>query len=254
MIVHIFGKIMKLYSTLDRLIYWVIKMSKKKIILVSLLIILLAFPFFYRKGMILDYIGLHLENPFTKKVEIPFTYEDIDQNYNDIPDPLDIVISARKEVKNRTKYESNYYAGGYPPNDEGVCTDVIWRALLGANIVLKDVMDEDIAANTELYPRVEGKPDPNIDFRRVPNQYVFFERFAEALTTELIPGDVENLMEWQPGDIVVFLDGYHHVGIVSDKRAKDGTPYLIHNNPPFASEVKLSSFKTPIAGHYRWKY
>lgn len=38
------------------------KMSKKKIILVSLIIVILAFPFFYRKGMIFDCIGLHSED------------------------------------------------------------------------------------------------------------------------------------------------------------------------------------------------
>jgi uncharacterized protein len=210
--------------------------------------------FTYRDGLFFNTIGVDVENPFVKRVVVPSTYSEIDDNHNGIPDPLDIVQSARKEVEHRTKYESNYYSGGFPPDGEGVCTDVIWRGFLGANINLKDVMDLDIKENTDLYPRVNGKPDPNIDFRRVPNQNVYFKRFTESLTTELIPGDIENLKEWQPGDIVVFLDGYHHVGIVSDKRAKDGTPYLINNNPPFAAEVKLTSFKTPIAAHYRWKY
>lgn len=229
-------------------------MSRKAQILSFLIIACVAFILFFRKGIVLDYVGIHIENPFRKPVTIPDTYVQVDNNHNDIPDPLDIVIAAREEVKNRTKYESNYHAGGYPPDDEGVCTDVIWRGLLGANILLKDAMDQDIAGSAHSYPRVNGKPDPNIDFRRVPNQYVFLERTAESLTTDLIPGDIDNLKEWQPGDIVVFLDGYHHIGIVSDRRAKDGTPYFIHNNPPFAAEVKLTSFRTPIAGHFRWKY
>jgi uncharacterized protein len=209
---------------------------------------------FYRKGLLLHTLGIHMDNPFAKRVVVPVTYNMMDRNQNGIADPIDVVQSARKEVEQRTKYESNYYSGGFPPDNEGVCTDVIWRGLLGADIPLKELMDVDISRNTDLYSRVAGKPDPNIDFRRVPNQNVYFQRFADALTTELIPGDVENLKEWQPGDIVVFLDGYHHIGIVSDKRAKDGTPYLIHNNPPFAAEVKLTSFSTPIAAHYRWKY
>ncbi|MBD8070099.1 DUF1287 domain-containing protein [Bacillus sp. PS06] len=215
---------------------------------------MILFILFYKNGILLDSIGIHLSNPFTPKVTIEDNYSTTDRNNNGIPDPIDIVTTARKEVEQKTTYKSAYYAGGYPPNDEGVCTDVIWRGLLGADINLKDVMDEDISSHTKLYPRVGGSPDPNIDFRRVPNQFVYFQRFTESLTTELIPGDVENLKEWQPGDIVFFLDGYHHVGIVSDKRAKDGTPYFIHNNPPFAAEVKLSSFKTPIAGHFRWNY
>lgn len=36
-------------------------------------------------------------------------------------------------------------------------------------------IDADIAENTGLYPRAQGTPDPNIDFRRVPNLRVFFE-------------------------------------------------------------------------------
>ncbi|WP_442599861.1 DUF1287 domain-containing protein [Neobacillus sp. D3-1R] len=229
-------------------------MRKRKLIVPAIILVLASTIIFFRDGLILNIIGLEFENPFVKKVIVPLTYSDIDRNRNGIADPIDIVQTARKEVKQRTKYESNYYQGGYPPEDEGVCTDVIWRGLMGADINLKEIMDLDIKDHIDLYPRVNGNPDPNIDFRRVPNQFVYFERFAESLTTELIPGDIENLTEWQPGDIVVFLDGYHHVGIVSDKRAKDGTPYLINNNPPYAAEVKLSSFKTPIAGHYRWKY
>lgn len=231
------------------------KMLKKWLVSISILsIALLSFVYFFKGGIILDSLGVHMERLFVHTVNVPEEYSMVDRNGNGIADPLDIVYTARKEVEQRTHYKSAYYAGGYPPNDEGVCTDVIWRGLLGADIILKDLMDEDISQHTELYPRVNGKPDPNIDFRRVPNQYVFFERHAESLTTELIPGDIGNLKEWQPGDIVLFLEGYHHVGIVSDKRAKDGTPYIIHNNRPFAAEVKLSSFATPIAGHYRWNY
>nr|WP_239582738.1 DUF1287 domain-containing protein [Bacillus tianshenii] len=219
------------------------------------LIGILSFLFFFRDGLILDHIGIHVGNPFSRTVEVPSDFSKKDNNGNDTPDPLDIVQTARGEVERRTSYKSTYYDGGYPPEEEGVCTDVIWRGFHGADINLKDLMDKDIAQNVKLYPRVEGNPDPNIDFRRVPNQDVFFKRFAESLTTELIPHDVENLKSWQPGDIVVFLGGeYDHVGIVSDRRAKDGTPYIIHNTYPFAAEVKLSSYQSPITGHYRWKY
>ncbi|WP_216827544.1 DUF1287 domain-containing protein [Alkalihalobacterium elongatum] len=231
------------------------KYFKRLFLSISLLTVaLLSFVYFFKGGIILDSLGIHLERFSIQSVNVPEEYSPVDRNKNGIPDPLDIVLTARKEVEQRTHYKSTYYAGGYPPNDEGVCTDVIWRGLLGVDIILKDLMDVDIANNADLYPRVGGKPDPNIDFRRVSNQNVYFERHAESLTTELIPGDIENLKEWQPGDIVVFLEGFHHVGIVSDKRAKDGTPYLIHNNRPFAAEVKLTSFSTPIAAHYRWKY
>jgi uncharacterized protein len=229
---------------------------KKYFVLFGIFVVIgcLAFITFFRSGLILDFMNINIESPFTKSVIVPDDYVQIDRNNNGIPDPIDIVNAARIEVQQRTKYESNYYAGGYPPDDEGVCTDVIWRGLFGIDVNLKDLIDEDIEKNTDLYPRVNGKPEPNIDFRRVPNQYVYFERFTQVLTTELIAGDIENLRQWQPGDIVVFLDGFHHVAIVSDRRTKDGTPYIIHNNPPFAAEIKLKSIKTPIAGHYRWNY
>lgn len=214
----------------------------------------LAFVFFFRGGMLPDMLGLHLEQPFTEKVEVEEMYSRADRNQNGVPDPLDIVNAARLEVESRTMYRSAYYEGGYPPEGEGVCTDVIWRGMAGAGVALKEQMDKDILQDPSLYPRVEDNPDPNIDFRRVPNQLVFFERIAEALTTELVPGDPGNLAEWQPGDVVFYLDGTDHAGIISDKRTKDGIPYLIHNTPPFASEIKLSSYKKPITGHYRLKY
>lgn len=214
-----------------------------------------AFVFFFRDGIILDHLGIEINIPFIKAVDVPNDYSTIDRNQNGIEDPIDIVNEARKGVEQRIAYKSAYYAGGYPPDDEGVCTDMVWRGLKGAGIPFKKLIDEDIANHTVFYTRVNGNPDPNIDFRRVPNQYVFLSRFAKRLTTELIPGDIDNLRQWQPGDIVVFLeDNFQHVGIVSDRRAKNGTPYFIHSIFPYAAEVKLTSFQSPITGHYRWRY
>lgn len=75
------------------------------------------------------------------------------------------------------------------------------------------INNEDIKNNLDKYPRVAGKPDPNIDFRRVPNLKVYFERNQINLTT-----DLNNIKEWQAGDIVVF--GTRHIGMISDKRNK----------------------------------
>lgn len=189
-----------------------------------------------------------------KIVKVPDLYSTKDNNHNGVPDPIDIVNGARKEVTRKTKYVSNYYVGGYPPEGEGVCTDVIWRGFKEAGIPLKDLIDQDISKNVSLYKRVSEKPDPNIDFRRVPNQDVFFKRHCESLTTELRSYDAENLKEWQPGDIVVFTEGYEHIAIISDKRGIDGIPYVLHNTRPHASEAKLSWFRKPIHAHYRWKF
>ena len=114
---------------------------------------------------------------------------------------------------------------------------------------LKDMVDKDIKENTDKYPRVAGKPDPNIDFRRVPNLKVYFERNHIVLTT-----DLSKIEQWQPGDIVIF--GSKHIGIISDKRNEKGIPYLIHNGgQPIREEDFLETYDKyePISGHYRLK-
>lgn len=184
-----------------------------------------------------------------KDFEIETIKSKIDFDNDGIDDYTDILQGARTESKNKPKYKSAYYSGGYPPDNEGVCTDVIWRAMKNAGYSLKDMVDEDIKENTEQYPRVEGKPDPNIDFRRVPNLKVYFERNQINLTTDL--GKIE---EWQPGDIVVF--GTSHIGIISDKRNKKGIPYLIHNGgQPLREEdiLELYNQYENISGHFRIK-
>lgn len=166
-----------------------------------------------------------------------------------IDDYTDILQGAKIEVENKPTYKSAYYSGGYPPDNEGVCTDVIWRALKNAGYLLKDMVDEDIKNNVDKYPRVDGKPDSNIDFRRVPNLKVYFERNQINLTT-----DLSKIEEWQPGDIVVF--GSSHIGIISDKRNKKGIPYLLHNGgQPLREEDILEVYNKyePIIGHYRMK-
>lgn len=183
-----------------------------------------------------------------EKVIVP-----VDKDGDGIWDLDDIVMGARLDMKNKPIYKDAYYAGGYPPDNEGVCTDVVWRALANAGYNLKEMMDEDIRRNPGLYPRVGGRPEPNIDFRRVPNQEAFFKRHAEILTTEIIPWDPENLRQWQGGDIVVYGPRLEHVGIVSDKRRADGVPLLIHNAGPYTREDdSLLSWPSPMRYHFRF--
>lgn len=187
------------------------------------------------------------------KVETLVCYSDMDGDGLD--DKTDIVEGARLEVKNHTTYRSEYYQGGYPPEDEGVCTDVIWRAFKHAGYLLKDDMDQDIAMNTHDYPRI-NQPDPNIDFRRVKNQHQFFKKYMDNLTTQLIPYDKENLKEWQGGDIII-LSRPDHIAVISNKRRKDGVPYVIHNAYDYPREEdKLLSWQErgKIIGHFRFKY
>ncbi|WP_207652859.1 DUF1287 domain-containing protein [Anaeromicrobium sediminis] len=164
-----------------------------------------------------------------------------------------ILVGARKDASTKPSYKSAYYSGGYPPDNEGVCTDVIWRALKEANINLKDLVDEDIRKNTSAYPRVAGKPDPNIDFRRVPNLISFFKRHGKVLTTDL---SSENLNEWKGGDIVVFGKPIDHIAIISDIKNEEDIPLMIHNGGPYTKEEDALLYWheniSPIIYHFRY--
>ena len=159
-----------------------------------------------------------------------------------------LILGARKDALAMPAYVNAYYAGGYPPENEGTCTDLVWRAFMEADIVLKDLVDEDIKTNRERYKHIAYR-DPNIDFRRVQNLAIFFENNAEILTT-----DVYDTQAWQGGDIVVF-GNYEHIGIVSDIRNANDIPYLIHNNDqPVREEDRLEygSYTMGIKAHYRY--
>ncbi len=199
---------------------------------------------------VLDYWNLLPHKTYTAEhFGIETLQSPLDADDDGIDDYTDILLGARQDAENHPKYDPSYFAGGYPPENRGVCTDVVWRALQNAGYDLKAMIDADIARNTALYPRVQGTPDPNIDFRRVPNLRVFFDRHAECLTL-----DPEDIAAWQPGDIVTF--GSRHVGIISDKRNRDGIPYLIHNSgqPRREEDALLRCHRNhPISGHYRWQ-
>ncbi len=189
-------------------------------------------------------------------LDIPKVEVDHDQDEDGIKDLDDILEGARKGAVNKPRYHSAYYSGGYPPDDEGVCTDVIWRSLKNGGYNLKDMIDKDIKVHTGDYPRVDGKPDPNIDFRRVPNLISFFDKYATSLTTDIIPNDSDNLKEWQGGDIVVFGAPVNHVAIVSDVRRSDGVPYMVHNGGPHTTEQDALLYWheniSNIVRHYRF--
>lgn len=203
--------------------------------------------------------SLYQYNSYTSsflKVENITTSTDIDSDW--INDINDIIEWAKEEVKNKTNYKSWYYSWGYPPENEWVCTDVIWRALKNAWIDFKSLVDSDIKQNVSKYSRVEWNPDTNIDFRRVPNLKVFLDRKAIKLTTEIIPWNIENLKKWQAWDIVIFWKPKDHIAIISDKRNIDWVPYMIHNSAPIPREddwlIYWDKNISPIIGHYRWKY
>lgn len=196
---------------------------------------------------------LAMENWWTEN--IPRQISSRDTNRNGYSDTDDLIAGGRLEVKRKPRYHSAYYpGGGYPPAREGVCTDLVWRAYRQAGYDLKSMIDMDIHARTAAYPRVGGQPDPDIDFRRVPNLQVFFQRHGRSLTTVIRPGDALNLAQWQPGDLVTFKQR-DHIAIVSTRRNRQGVPYLIHNPGPrpVESDDLWRLYKNGrLTGHYRF--
>ena len=167
----------------------------------------------------------------------------VDYNNNGIDDYTDILNGAKIDAKNKPRYKSKYYDGGYPPDNIGVCTDLIWRAFKNAGYSLKDMIDNDISNNLDDYNI--DVIDNNIDFRRVVNLRVFFDKYAVTLTN-----NIEDIDEWMPGDIVIFGNN-KHIGIVSNYRNRDGIAYIIHNGgQPIREENYL--IRAKVTKHYRF--
>lgn len=172
-------------------------------------------------------------------------HSDLDKDGDGVDDQSDIYNSALSYLATKPKYKSKYYADiGYPNDKFGVCTDVVAFALKGAGYDLRELVDADIAAAPDAYPDIKNA-DKNIDFRRVRNLSVYFERHATRLTT-----DLDDIKAWQAGDIVVFPK---HIGIVSEKRDAKGRPYLLHLANPMQInyEAPLSAYENTISAHYR---
>lgn len=210
---------------------------KKKILLFLIIIILLV-------ASVLCYYGLFQGRKYTlSDFGINTIKSLVDYNNNGIDDYTDILNGAKIDAMNKPKYKSEYYAGGYPPDNIGVCTDVIWRAFKNAGYSLKNMVDNDIKNNQDEYDI--QIIDSNIDFRRVTNLRVFFDKYAITLTN-----DINEIKEWMPGDIVIFGNN-KHIGIVSNYRNKDGVAYIIHNGgQPIREENYLVRAK--VTKHYRF--
>ena len=171
-------------------------------------------------------------------------HSSLDKDGDGIDDQVDILEGAIGYVNTHPKYKSAYYAGGYPNDGYGVCTDVVAYALKAAGYDLMELVSADIAMHADMYD-IEVA-DKNIDFRRVKNLYVFFNLNAECLTT-----DIKDSKSWQGGDIVIFNN---HIAIVPDRRNQHGVPYVIHHANPFQKtyEEDILEKHDDIRGHYRW--
>ena len=163
-----------------------------------------------------------------------------------LDDWTDIMLGARAYIETDPHYKSKYYAGGYPDDGLGVCTDVIWQAFRAAGYELKELVDEDITNHRDAYPFIEYQ-DGNIDFRRVNTLDTFFRRHAQELTTSF-----DDPEDWQPGDIVIF-GVRDHIAICSDRRNRDGIPFIIHHGNPIEDAVEKDQMdRMEVHAHFRW--
>lgn len=172
------------------------------------------------------------------------TYKsDVDKDGDGVDDQTDILNGVRAYIETEPKYKSAYYATGYPNDEYGVCTDVVAQGFLAAGYDLMELVNEDILANPQDYD--VDKLDKLIDFRRVRNLYVYFQHTAISLTT-----DIMRIDEWQGGDIIVFKD---HIGVVSDRRNRNGVPFIIHHGSPtqVGYEQDILEGREDIIGHFR---
>lgn len=159
---------------------------------------------------------------------------------------------ARQQIGVTTRYDGSYvqipYPGGDVPQEYGVCTDVVIRALRRLGYDLQKEVHQDMAAHFSAYPKNWGlkRPDKNIDHRRVPNLRTFFTRRGWALPVTQNPAD------YRPGDLVTCTvsSGRPHIMIVSDRKTAAGEPLIIHNIGSGAQEEE-GLFFFPLTGHYR---
>ena len=213
---------------------------KKGIIIGTLITLVIVFITLY----ILIYNKIEIKSYFTNEdFNISNYISNVDKDGDGIDDQSDILQNVREYISTKPKYKSKYYDTGYPDDKYGVCTDVIAFGLLGAGYDLMELVNEDIVNHPLDYDITNV--DKNIDFRRVRNLKIYFDRNAISLTT-----DVNEIEQWQGGDIIVFEK---HIGIISDKRNKKGIPYVIHhaNYYQLNYEEDILEHRDDIVGHYR---
>lgn len=154
-------------------------------------------------------------------------------------------------------YDPAYFSIEYPngdvPANKGVCTDVIIRSYRKLGTDLQKEVHEDMIENFALYPNLKiwgmTKTDTNIDHRRVPNLAVFFERKGIKIPVTQNGGD------YKRGEIVTWLinNKLPHIGIITNKKSKDGKRNLIVHNVGNGQVLEDCLFKYKIVGHFKYQ-
>lgn len=154
-------------------------------------------------------------------------------------------------------YDPSYFGIKYPngdiPKNKGVCTDVIIRAYRKLGIDLQKEVHEDMKCHFSKYPNLKKwgmtKTDTNIDHRRVPNLEIFFERKGTKLAVS------KNASDYQTGEIVTWLinNKLPHIGIVTNRKSKDGKRNLIVHNVGNGQVLEDCLFRYTIVGHFKYE-
>lgn len=179
--------------------------------------------------------------------DIAFSQEAIPQ--------LDLSNAALALTEQKVTYDPSYFSIGYPngdvPSDKGVCTDVVIRAYRKIGIDLQKEVHQDMSTHFSAYPKIWGlkTTDKNIDHRRVPNLMTFFKRKGAEKPIS------KKAADYKPGDIVCWNLGgaVTHIGIVVDKKSRDGKRNLIVHNIGRGQVLEDCLFDFKIIGHYRYK-
>jgi len=168
---------------------------------------------------------------------------------------IELSESALELTKQNVTYDPSYFSIDFPngdiPSGKGVCTDVVIRAYRKIGIDLQKEVHIDMKSDFNAYPKIWGlkTTDKNIDHRRVPNLMTFFKRKGAEKSIS------ENAQDYAPGDIVCWNLGgaITHIGIVVDKKSKDGKRNLIVHNIGGGQVLEDCLFDFKIIGHYRYK-
>jgi uncharacterized protein YijF (DUF1287 family) len=165
-----------------------------------------------------------------------------------------LLDAAHAQVGVTRQYDGSYvrlaYPGGDVPLDRGVCTDVVIRAVRATGLDLQKAVHEDMRRDFAAYPALWGlrRPDRNIDHRRVPNLETWLRRAGHALPVS------GRAPDYQPGDLVTWRlpGGLPHIGVVSDRRARDGSGrWLVVHNIGAGTQVEDVLLAWPPHGHFR---
>lgn len=154
-------------------------------------------------------------------------------------------------------YDPSYFKIDYPngdiPKNKGVCTDVIIRSYRKLGIDLQKEVHEDMLENFSDYPNLKKwgmiKTDTNIDHRRVPNLEVFLKRKGAKLPLS------QNAKDYKTGEIVTWIinNKLPHIGIVTNKKSRDGKRNLIVHNVGHGQILEDCLFEYKIVGHFKYQ-